>query len=102
MNIEIPGVFDRTPRDSSVLLLGFLRELTYQLSDLYYTHAAGILKHMISNKGFVAMVISGEIVCNPFAIGNDLFQNNYIPLFHKATPRLSRSFSKTPDQMLRW
>ncbi len=47
MDVKISGVFDGSPRHSRMQSFDFIGKLPDQLTDLNYTHAAGILKQQI-------------------------------------------------------
>ena len=72
MNIEISCILDDAPGNGSISPLNFLRQLTYQFTNLNYTHTTGVLKHVISFERWETVIVSVQIVRDTVAICDDL------------------------------
>ena len=100
MNIEISCILDDAPGNGSISPLNFLRQLTYQFTNLNYTHTTGVLKHVISFERWETVIVSVQIVRDTVAICDDLAEDKFITIFDRATPRLLQSYPRSPDRRL--
>ena len=62
VNIEIPSIFDNSPRYSRIFLLCLIRKLGNQFTDLDDTHAACVLEEVVVFKCGKIVVISLQII----------------------------------------
>lgn len=102
MDVEVASVLDDTPGNHSILLFNILRKLGNQLANLDNTHAAGILKKVVTFESAKVVVVAIQIICDTIAIGNNFLKDDSITRFDRAPPRLSQSYQGSFDQRLRW
>lgn len=102
VDIEVASVLDDTPGDHGVLLFNFLGKLGNQFANLDNTHAAGILKEVVTFESTKVVVITIQIACDTVAIGNNFLQDDSITRFDRAPPHLSQSYRGSFGQRLRW
>ena len=100
MNIEISCILDDAPGNGSISPLDFLRQLTYQFTNLNYTHTTCVLEHVVSFERRETVIVSVQIVRDTVAICDDLAEDKFITIFDRATPRLLQSYPRSPDRRL--
>ena len=102
MDIEISGVFDYAPGNCWILAFCRIGKHGNQLANLYYTHAASVLKKMIIFKCRKIMMKTIQVISDTLAIHDDFLKNHSITSFDKAAPHLSRLHPKRRGRIPRW
>ena len=91
VNIEISRIFYRSPRNSFISVLCFIRKLPDKFTDLHNTHTARILKQMVFREYLTATVKAFDISFYPLTVIDYLSKDYSVTSFDRATPRLSLS-----------